>query len=102
MKKEMKMRTADQIFGKICLQAIRYNFCLICGLWPREGWGEAWRKAAGIKFLVVGDIQKKWRVQNFGNTCKKHPEESAWSTDCNDFEKNESEYFLSKQQIQSM
>ena len=72
----------------------------------------------GTQFSGGGDIQQKGKVEIFGpegrpplipslseiswSPLKENPEEGAWSANCNDFEKSEWEYFLSKQQIYSM
>ena len=63
-----------EILGKICLKDVRGTFC---------------------QYVV-------WNQERDEMRHKKYSEEGAWSECCNNFEKSERAYFLSKQQIYSM
>ena len=95
------MCVTDKIFDKICLKAIVF---LICGLWSEE-------ELETQFFVGGGDIQQKRKFKLLGlhlevpplvghldvlirKTLRRVPY-------CNDFEKSEWMYFLSKQQIYS-
>ena len=73
----------------------------------------------GLDFLAGSVSNKRMKLKLFGlqgepstpilsptgiswSSHKEKPEEGAWSAYCNDFEKSEGEYFLSKQQIYRM
>ena len=111
---------ATEIFFKkiICLKTIGDIF--FSNMWSGIS-GETRR----LKFLVGGDIHQKGKLQTYGiagrtrppshlvppipslsetswSPHNENPEEGAWPTYCNDFEKNEWECLLSKQQIYSM
>ena len=108
----LKICTTDKIFGKISLKTIRDTF--FSNMWSAISGG-----TGGLKVLVGGDIQQKGKLQTCGlagrpptrfpplcgtswSPHKENPEEGAWSVYCNDFEKSEWDYLLSKQQIYNM
>ena len=64
---KLKMGTTGKMFGKICLKAIRDRDGKDGVSHGREGWGDAWRKGGGLKFLVESDFQQKGELQNFGH-----------------------------------
>ena len=50
-----------------------------------------------VRFKILGMSDSPMLIPH-----KKHPEKCAWSEYCDNFEKSERVYFLSKQQIYSM
>ena len=74
---QLKMCTVGKIFGKSCLKAIRDIAYFWWGWYPTER-----------------------EVQNFGHegeSSQSLPAECACSAYCNNFEKSDKKYFLSKQ-----
>ena len=106
---------AGNFFGKICLKAIRD----IRAIRDSNMWSVIKRAMGGLNFLVVGErgggrwyptegqrsnvLEGHPSIPFLGGTSwsfhKEKPEEGAWSSYCNDFEKGKSKYFLSKQQV---
>ena len=102
----LKIFAAEKIFSKICLKAIRATF-----------FSNMWSVIRGGKG-VWGDIQQKGKFKHLvfqGNLLPQFPPlvwqpdlsitkilKRDWSVSCNDIEKSEWDYFLSKQEIYSM
>ena len=105
----LKMYAPGKIFGKI-LSKSYYRFFPICGLYVvcdkgREGGlGMISTRRGKFKPLFLqGDCLPQFLPLVWHPNCPIRKKlKSAWSAFCNDFEKSEREYFLSKQQIYSM
>ena len=72
----LKMHASDKTFDEFCLKTIKQIF-----------------------FSNMLSVIRGQRTQFFGggNIHNENPEEGAWSSYCNDFEKSEWEYFPSNQ-----
>ena len=97
---QLKMRTTGKIFDKVCLKAIHNKKSPFYNMWSviKDGTdiqqiGEMQNFEKEVPFLKLFLSGKSWSLH------KKNPEEYAWSAYCNDFEKSEWEFFLSKEQI---
>ena len=80
---------------------------MVCYQGRDEGnpWGGVSNKRAKFKFFGLQE-EPRTPIPSYSATSwfphKENPEESAWSAYGNDFENNELEYFLSKQQNYNM
>ena len=96
----LKMNVAGKNFGKICLKATKDTLFPICGLWSGEGQGDSGggrSKVLACRGATPAPIPSlSW---TFWSHHKEYPVEGAGPAYCNEFEKSEWEYLLSKQQI---
>ena len=106
---------AGNFFGKICLKAIRdIRAIRDSNMWSviKGGMGDSifwwWESGEGGKWYATEGQRSNFlegppSIPFLGGTSwsshKENPEEGAWSAYCNDFEKGNSKYFLSKQQV---
>ena len=99
----LKIYHAGKIFGKICLKAIRDTF--LSNMWSKIKGGI---RALNFLVEVISSRRENFKLLALQEDPSSqlpplvwHPN-GAWSAYCNDFQKSEWKYFLSKQQIYSM